>query len=738
MSKINSLGGKFASGLACVFLTAGGLLGSSSSYAFEDTKLGSLLDLSLDDLMSIPIVTASRQVETRHDTPAHVMVITRNQIQDRRYKNLADLLEDLPGVDFQRGTKSSQYNQFTMQGNLGPNRLLILMDGVRVAHPSGGNYPIAENMALYMAKQVEVLYGPAAALYGADAVSGVINIITEAGNGEENSWVSAGAGNYGAREASFMSGFKGEDIKLSLGGHFQKSDRADLSKKYPDYYKKVDYSGSPDSSREDYISEIDSYSIFARFDYKDDLTLGYNRHKFSNLTSLADPYQTVNYDKDAFWAPTTDTIYLKKRFDLSDSLEGTFQADYSLMKLDLDSGYNGYYTDYVLKYGYSESERLAAEQTFNWKISDTHKVQAGVGGQRYYSVDVDALPESYKSLTSHKYDNNSPMQLFDLDYHNISSFMQWQARWTEKFSTTAGLRFDHHSVYGNTFNPRLGAVYKLSEKHVFKALYGEAFRAPSSEEMLRTYGSIEDGTNKPSDFHLPNLDLEPEKVKTVSFVWDWSPTKDVNLVTNIYASQTEDLIDTDYSNPLGSVNINGINIGDYSIKNNSGKQTHYGLDLSGQYNHRFTEKIRADIWGSFSWVKGEKKDQGVIKEIPYVAEFKAKLGATFRYSDFITVTPKIRWTSDVTHTRTKGPDTGIPAKCTTAQTGRNLCKTKGYAVADLHLGWHKLLDGHASIWLDVYNVTDKRYYAAAGSGSTTFWDLPQQPRTWMLSFMWQF
>lgn len=211
---------------------------TSSLAQAKETDLSSLLELPLDDLIAVPIITASRQVETRHDTPAHVMVVTRKQIQDRRYKNLADLLEDLPGVDFQRGTKSSQYNQFAMQGNLGPNRLLVLMDGIRIAHPSGGNYPLAENMALYMAKQVEVLYGPAAALYGADAVAGVINIVTEAGNGDANSWVALGAGKNNTQEASLMTSFAGKNLKLALGGHFQQSDRADLSKKYPSYYKK--------------------------------------------------------------------------------------------------------------------------------------------------------------------------------------------------------------------------------------------------------------------------------------------------------------------------------------------------------------------------------------------------------------------------------------------------------------------------------------------------------------------
>lgn len=119
-----------------------------------ESDLDKLMPLSLLELINIPVVTASRQTETRDLTPAHIVVVTREQIRERRYKNLADLLEDMPGVDFQRGDKSSQFNQFSIQGHVGPNRLVVMLDGVRIGHPAGGNIPIAENFALYQAKQV--------------------------------------------------------------------------------------------------------------------------------------------------------------------------------------------------------------------------------------------------------------------------------------------------------------------------------------------------------------------------------------------------------------------------------------------------------------------------------------------------------------------------------------------------------------------------------------------------------
>ena len=77
-----------------------------------------------------------------------------------------------------------------------------MLDGVRIDHPAGGKLPIAENFGLYMARQVEVLYGPAAALYGADAAAGVINIITDKRDSPGGK-IALGTGSFASHEGKF-------------------------------------------------------------------------------------------------------------------------------------------------------------------------------------------------------------------------------------------------------------------------------------------------------------------------------------------------------------------------------------------------------------------------------------------------------------------------------------------------------------------------------------------------------
>lgn len=730
----------------------------------EPNHASQLLNMSLADLINTPVITASRSSEHRDQTPAHITVITREQIRERRYKNLADLLEDMPGVDFQRGTKSSQFNQFTVQGNLGPNRLLVLLDGIRISQPSAGSYPVAENLALYQAKQVEFLYGPAAALYGADAVSGVVNIITEPGNQGDGSWVSVGGGSFNSREHSFMAGFNGQNnLSVSLGGHWQESDRARLDKRYKSYFEKVDTPGPEGGDpyirageRERYRGEISSHSLFARLDVEDRLTLGYYRHHFTGLTSTVDPYSTTRYSSKARWMTTSDTLYGRYRFAPTERLDAQLQLDYSRMEVDPRSNYNNRYTEFQSRYSYSYGHRLGAEQSFDWSWTEQQQVQFALGAQRFKAIEGGSMPSKYRTGKSPGnqgmlYPNTPlPMDLTHDRNHSYYGYSQLLSQWNDRFSTSVGVRFDHHSAYGDTINPRLGLVWKPQEKHVLKLIYGEAFRAPSAEEALSGYGTFESGQEpnqnigelyKGRRFRVANPDLKPEKSRTLGLVWEWRPTRNLNLTSNLYHSRITDLIVTSERKEDNTTAIPGAVLIEASQKVNAGRQHQTGLDLSAQWRFHINDDWMGDLWASTSWIHGRVEEGGSDRKIPYVAKYHLKAGTTFRYRDSVTFTPKLRWTGSVTNGRVKPPaaqDNLPPASCNSNKKAPERCSTPGYALLDAHLGWNSLLNSPASLWLDVYNVTNKRYYAAAGSGSYTFWDMPQQPRTWVMSLEWRF
>jgi outer membrane receptor for ferrienterochelin and colicins len=712
------------------------------AWAADSGDLSHLLGLSLEELINTPVVTASRQSETRAQSPAHIIVITRDQIRERRYRYLADLMEDLPGVDFMRGTKSSAYNNFAVQGYNGSNKILVMLDGVRIGHPAGGSFPVAENLALYPAKQVEILYGPAAALYGADAVAGVINIITDHAADTPGAWVSVGSGSFGNQDASFMAGVKNDSkLALSMGGHWQRADRAPLDQYYPADFPKVDaktFAGTvvvPAAAREDYVGNISSNSFYARLDAGDNLTFGYYRNQFRSLTSTGDKPATALYLEDAFWDTLTDTLYGKYRFNLASNLSGELVVDYSVQEVDPKSKYVNIYTAFEDGYEYVRGERLAIEQNLNWKINDRHRILAGLGYQDYYAIEAHSLPSPYDTSLDPSaqgliYRNTTlPITIYDSDFHNISFYAQLQSQWSETFSTMAGVRHDQHSEYGGSLNTRLGSVWHPQEQHYFKLLYGEAFRAPSPEESLSSFGSFDGSVDINGDyigigFRVPNFNLAPEKAKTLSLTWDWRPHPELNVVVNAYLSRIENLIVTQPSTATDS--IPGAVLIKPESKGNAGEEKHTGLDLITQYRFQVNPAWSGDLWGSASWVSGSiDEGNGVDWDLSYVADYKVKLGATLRYLDRVSITPQVLWIGDTNNGRKSSiaPDR---------------LSTPGYTLTNLHVGWHKLFDGKATAWLDVHNLFDERYYAAHGSGSRTFFDMPQQPRTWMVSLEYQF
>lgn len=725
-----------------ICLTA--LLFSGCAHAAGEADLSRLLALSLEDLVNTPVVTASRRQEPRVESPAHIVVITRAQIQERRYHNLADLMEDLPGVDFMRGTKSSAYNNFAIQGYAGSNKILVMLDGVRVGNPAGGTFPLAENFSLRQAKQVEVLYGPAAALYGADAVAGVINIISEPAARGNEAWVEVGGGSFGERDVTFSGAIRNADnLALSIGGHWQRADRAPLDEYYSREFAKADartFSGTvitPAAAREDYVGGISSDSLSARLDVGEDLTLGYYRNHFRSLTSTGDKPATALYREDAFWDTTTDTLYGKYRFRLAPDLSGELVLDYSVQEVSPESKYMNIYTAFDNGYEYVQGKRLGIEQNLDWKIDERHRLLAGLGFQDYRAIEAHSLPSPYDTDRSPDgqglfYRNTGgliPITPQEAKFQNVSLYGQVQSQWSEQFSTMAGVRRDQYSDYGSTVNARLGAVWHPRQRHYFKMLYGEAFRAPSPEERLGFFGSF-DGTTDSSGryigagFRVPNLTLEPEKARTFSLTWEWRLRPELNLVANAYHSRIDNLIVTLPSTATGS--IPGAVLVAPETKGNAGEEQHSGLDLMLQYRFRLGGGWTGDLWGNASWVRGSiDEGDGVAWEIPFTADYKIKLGGTLRYRDRFTITPRLLWVGDTSNGR-KGA--APPERL----------DTPGYTLADLHLGWHKLFDGRASAWLEIHNLFDTRYYAAHGSGSRTFFDMPQQPRTWTLSLEYPF
>jgi len=153
------------------------------SYSYSQDDLDELLNLEMEQLMNIEITTATKRAQKSTEVPATVRVVTAEQIKNKGYLTLEETLSDLPGFQFRniQGFNSYVFQRGVPSQN---NLILVLIDGIQNNELNSGGFYGGGQYNLSNVEKIEVVYGPASALYGTNAVSGIINIITK--NAKDN------------------------------------------------------------------------------------------------------------------------------------------------------------------------------------------------------------------------------------------------------------------------------------------------------------------------------------------------------------------------------------------------------------------------------------------------------------------------------------------------------------------------------------------------------------------------
>src|SRR5438270_2720553 len=201
--------------------------------------------------LTTQVASGSKTSESPRDAPATVMIVTADEIQRRGYRDLEELFHDLPGFDVTRGNGSTD-SWVDQRGYVSINndRLIFLVDGVEQGDLSDNTVYISRQYPLSNIERVEIIYGPASTMYGANAYTGVISIITkqaEALVSEGKSFALRGQATAGAswRMVDMTAAGRNRDGTLawSLAAAMQSSREPDLSNLPAwDYtYKGIDY-----------------------------------------------------------------------------------------------------------------------------------------------------------------------------------------------------------------------------------------------------------------------------------------------------------------------------------------------------------------------------------------------------------------------------------------------------------------------------------------------------------------
>jgi iron complex outermembrane receptor protein len=479
--------------------------------------------LSLEQLLDVTIVGASKYAQKQEDVAASVTVITRQEIQAFGWHTLGEALSSLPGV---YTTYDRQYSYLGMRGFGLPGdlntRVLITIDGNRVNDPTFDQGPTGPEFPLDMdmVERIEFIPGPGGAVYGQNAMLGVVNVITRSGATVGGAEVAAayqdpqaareGRGTWGAVLAN------GVDLLASA---------SDLESRGENRF--FDFGASGVSGTAAGMDGERDQQILAR--------IAAGSWKFEEIYG--------NHTKDD---PTAAF--------LSDPLvPGGYQGDrHSLTQLEFEHSYGAGKTLQVSGRLFDGSESYSSRLTFggepflspassNWYGAELRVLSTALAGQKLM-IGLETQDNSRENQAA-VYPNDPAADYFlgRSDYR-IGIYVQDEWRASESLSATLGLRVDRNDATGEKASPRFGLIWQAASATTLKALYGVAHRTPNSYE--RDY---DDGVTQVS-----NLALRGETIDTLELVADQRVSRDLGLRASLYQWTLEDPI------TLGTAPVGGL------------------------------------------------------------------------------------------------------------------------------------------------------------------------------------
>ncbi len=698
------------SALLAVFFAAPFTAGHAAEGGSE---LKNLMKLDLGDLLNLQVSTASRYPESYARTPGTLLVVNRQQIRERGYRTLAELLADMPSVDVQNLSDGTTGNRVAVRGVVGNNKLMILQDGVRISSPTGDPVALMDNFPLYHVRQVEVVYGPASALYGADAFTGVVNLITgmDTASGSE---ITLEGGSFGHRYSHFnLVKAVGESARLQFGGHWREDDNADLSKYYPEQFATL-------RSGDRYNQPTASRSLNARLDWSDAASLGWNHSRYTAPTSIGAQPASVLYSANAEYITQLDTLWGEWRWRLNDALSGRVTLDWSRHETDPNSEFVNAWTNFGHSgYKYSLNQRWHLEPQITWERGGQRLI-AGLNLEWFDALPKTAnLPRPYDQGGPFYYPNSDgklEIEIFRQRYQNRGAYVQYSGEIDERTLLHLGVRYDDNSVYGSSLTPRAGINRTLGSGMVLKYLYGESFLAPSPFFAYENWGGFNAGSPAPLTsyyFHVPNPGLQPERLRSHELRLIYTPSPDMELNAGLYRLHAQDIIYRANTPAVASGFVPGGTIFWTAHNDNVGVLEAGGIDMGFDYT-RHGSGWKTRYFGNASYTDGELSSLARTVPLPFVSRVKVNLGLTWTLHNTWQITPKLRWVGDA-----QGP----------IDNGR--VSVPGYATVDLYARWLGIGD-KTDLFLRIDNLLDRRYVSVGDGGSGGFAGSPQEPRRVMV------
>ncbi|TQV71451.1 TonB-dependent receptor [Aliikangiella marina] len=665
------------------------ILLTKSSSVLSAEKSKSIFDMTLSELLNVEVITATKAPSSLKTVPATVYALSSKEIRQRGYHSLEDFLKDLPGIDFvdMQGTFPLIW---APRGSYGDEnkRTLLLIDGVVENNILEGNVLGGPQYSLHNVDRIEFLWGPASALYGANALSGVINIITRKGRNINGSELEILSGSYNTQAVKFLAGQQTDNIEYSIAGSVYQTDGPVFKERNPAYS----------------ASYVDNaYSVTGRLSYKA-LNLGYHRYDrpmgygqffnsanevfglplfgFANSEGQAidnslSPTE-INGQPGTLWHSVTETAFVEwtqsvEQLNFKEKLyyRNSEIADdsYSYTLIDGDWAFIPF-THF--------SELAGVKFEVDYQISSSEQLILGL------QYEIRNVETGYRRRETVQ---NTPLvfaisgERESTDYKNASSFGQYRFRPVafQNTSITLGARYDDNNVYGSTFNPRLGLVY-AEDSITIKTLMASAYRAPNSFDLFTE-----------TTVRIANPNLKPEKSNNFEFSFGYQATDDIFLESILYYNRLTDMIVSNV--PIGDID----NDGAVETQNqNFGKADLYGVEFRNRFSIGQSAKLFFNLTIQEADSKQSQQQSPTETRVPNTAKYKSNLGIDWRLDESSSLYIAARY---------------VGARSTAATNPR--VEVNDYFVSDIAWNYSFSDRNNTSFNLKINNIFNNRYFDPA-------------------------
>ena len=587
------------------------------------------------------VVTATKTQIEKKEVPVAVEVITAQKIKDLGAYSVQDALRLASNVDVQDNGMTG--NQVMLRGN-DTMHTLILIDGKRMAAEntqSSQNAYELKRINIADVERIEVIRGNGSALYGSDAMGGVINIITKKATTPSMSIAMHTGSKDEATSFSYASGRQGK-VAVKIGGGIEKVRKID-SGVYKSYTSSSNSGYYEDENGNKYsnASTTNMYGtrrflntgINYAFDDNHDLdfTMNFMREQLRSnswnsngadytncqMTTLGEFIKSMTGMDLSTMPPTVANGILANFGDytvdnLNDSMPNPMTIQYYPMRSlhfydnnrsDFSLGFNGKdgKHDYNVRAYFSELRKENTSHYINLDTNTTKDVdfdqnnykQLVVEGKDSYKMDDNntlTWGAEYKKDTmdgTHLRDSGSNLKYLtingitkpssEVSSETVALYLQDELRVGNKLLLIPAVRVDHHDSFGTHTSPKIGATYSMSNNARIKANYGKGYRAPTLYEL---YSKMEKSGMAPMTVHvLGNPDLNPETSTNFDLGFETELGK-LNSKVTYYHNDIKNMIDgDDYTGPETITNP-----GIWSKYVNYGKVKISGLETEFGYN----------------------------------------------------------------------------------------------------------------------------------------------------------